>query len=193
MLGKPVVLASRNFYEVGSQIINVRARESLRDDLERSLGAFSARELRREAYRLAYYYVFEFELPFPLVSVFGVMDVELNYQGTESLARGRDKTLDHICNYLLENGPLFDSPTDAERSRRPNEEDAFFEWMERTPDCLRDRGYERRLPAINGLKRLAQSSKNAIRKMPFGAGADFSSRKTSLPLPCKISSSEIRG
>jgi hypothetical protein len=171
MLGKPVVLAARNFYEVGSQIINVRSRESLRDDLERSLGPFSVRELRREAYRLAYYYAFEFELAFPLVSVFGVMDVELNYQGTETLGPGRDKTLDHICNYLLENRPLFDAPTDAERSRRPTEEDAFFAWMERTPDCLRDRAYERRLPMVNGLKRLAQSSKNAIRKMPFGAGA----------------------
>jgi len=173
MLGKPVVLASRNFYEMGSQIINVGSRESLRDDLERSLGAFSVRELRREAYRLAYYYVFKFELPFPLVSVFGVMDVELNYQGTEALSRGKDETLDRICNYLLENGPLFDPPSDAERSRSQTEEDAFFEWMERTPDCLRDKGYERRLPAINGLRRLAQSSKNAIRKMPFGAGADL--------------------
>jgi hypothetical protein len=171
MLGKPVVLASRNFYEMGSQIITVGSRESLPDDLERSLGAFSVRELRREAYRLAYYYAFEFELPFPLVSVFGVMDVELNYQGTEALAPGRDKALDHICNYLLENRPLFDSPTDAERARHPTDEDAFFAWMERTPDCLRDRNYERRLPAVNGLKRLAQSSKNAIRKMPFGAGA----------------------
>jgi hypothetical protein len=99
------------------------------------------------------------------------MDVELNYQGTEALAPGRDKALDHICDYLLENRPLFDSPTDAERSRLTTEEDAFFEWMERTPDCLRDRDYERRLPAVNGLKRVAQSSKNAIRKMPFGAGA----------------------
>jgi hypothetical protein len=173
MLGKPVVLASRNFYEVGSQIINVRAPESLRDDLERSLGAFSARERRREAYRLAYYYVFQFELPFPLVSVFGVMDVELNYKGTEALGPGRDKTLDQICNFLLENRPLFDSPTEAERSRRPTDEDAFFEWIERTPDYLRDKNYERRLPAINGLRRLAQSSKSAIRKMPFGAGNDL--------------------
>jgi hypothetical protein len=173
MLGKPIVLASRNFYEVGSQIIKVAARESLRGDLERSLGPFSAREVRREAYRLAYYYVFEFELPFPLVSVSGVMDVELNYQGTDVLARGQDKTLDRICNYLLEGGPLFDSPTDAERSRRQTEEDAFFEWMERTPECLRDRGYELRLPAINGLRGVAQGSKNAIRKMPFGIGADL--------------------
>jgi hypothetical protein len=173
MLGKPVVLASRTFYEVGSQIINVRARESLGDDLERSLGTFSARELRREAYRLAYYYVFEFELPFPLVSVFGVMDVNLNYHGPEALGRGQDKTLDSICNYLLENKPLFDSPSEAEQSRSPAEEDAFFERMERDPDCLRDKNYERLLPAIKGLGWLAQSTKNAIRKLPFGAGADL--------------------
>ena len=173
MLGKPVVLAARNFYEVGSHIINVRARESLRDDLERSLGSFSARELRREAYRLAYYYVFEFELPFPLVSVFGVMDVELNYQGREALGPGRDETLDRICDYLLEDKPLFESPTESERSRLPTDEEAFFEWMERTPNSLRDLAYERRLPAINGLKRLAQGSKTAIRKIPFGAGANL--------------------
>ena len=173
LLGKPVVLASRNFYEVGSQIINVRARETLRDDLDRSLGPFSARELRREAYRLAYYYVFEFELPFPLVSVFGVMDVKLNYQGTEALGRGRDKSLDSICDYLLENKPLYDPPTESERSRLPTEENAFLEWMERTPDCLRDRSYERRLRAINGIKRLAQGSENAIRKIPFGVGTNL--------------------
>jgi hypothetical protein len=154
MLGKPVVLAARNFYEVGSQIINVRSRETLREDLERSLGPFSPRELRREAYRLAYYYVFEFELPFPLVSVFDVMDVELKYQGTDMLARGRDKALDRICDYLTE-------------------ETAFLEWIEQTPDCLRDRAYERRLPVINGLKRVAQNGKTAIRKIPFGAGTNL--------------------
>jgi hypothetical protein len=173
LLGKPVVLASRNFYEVGSQIINVRSRETLREDLERSLGPFSPRELRREAYRLAYYYVFEFELPFPLVSVFDVMDVELKYQGTDMLARGRDKALDRICDYLLENAPLFDAPTHAERSRPVTEEDAFLEWIEQTPDCLRDRAYERRLPVINGLKRVAQNAKTAIRKIPFGAGTNL--------------------
>lgn len=171
MLGKPIVLAARNFYEVGSQIIKVRSRESLQEDLQTSLGSFSARELRREAYRLAYYYAFEFELPFPLVSVFGVMDVELNYKGLEALAPGLDKTLDHICDYLLQNGPLFDSPTEAQLSRSTVEEDAFFEWMERTPDCLRDRNYERLLPGIKSLGRLERSTKNAIRKMPFGTGA----------------------
>ena len=173
MLGKPIVLAARNFYEAGSHIINVRSRESVGDDLARSLGSFSARELRREAYRLAYCYVFEFEMPFPLVSVFGVMDVELNYQGSEALAPGRDKTVDRICDYLLEDKPLFDPPADSKRSRSAADEDAFFEWLEKTPNPLRDLAYERRLPAVNGLKRLAQGSKSAIRKIPFGAGANL--------------------
>lgn len=173
MLGKRIVLASRNFYEVGSHIINVRSRESLGEDLEKSLEPLSAGEIRREAYRLAYYYVFEFELPFPLVSVFGVMDVELNYQNTDALTPGHDKSIDRICRYLLGDGPLFDSPSDAERSRTRKDEDDFLEWIEKTPDSLRDKGYERRLPAVNGLKALAQGSKNAIRKLPFGTGQNL--------------------
>jgi hypothetical protein len=171
MLGKPIVLAARNFYEVGSQIINVGSRESLRADLERSLGSFSVRELRREAYRLAYYYVFKFELPFPLVSVFGVMDLELNYKGPEALGTGRDKTLDQICDYLLQNRPLFEPPTGADLARDTAEEDAFFDWMERTPDCLRDWSYERLLPVFKRLGRMRRSVINIIGKMPFGVGA----------------------
>ena len=171
MLGKPIVLAARNFYEVGPQIINVGSRESLRADLERSLGSFSVRELRREAYRLAYYYVFKFELPFPLVSVFGVMDLELNYRGKEALEPGRDKTLDQICDYLLQNRPLFEPPTGADLVRDTAEEDAFFDWMERTPDCLRDWSYERLLPVFKRLGRVRRSVTNIIGKMPFGVGA----------------------
>lgn len=171
MLGKPIVLASRTFYEAGSHIIKVRSRELLREDLESSLRGFPARELRREAYRLAYYYVFKFELPFPLVSVFGVMDVELNYRATEALGPGLDRTLDRLCDYLLDGAPLFESPTDEDRSRTRVEEDEFFERMEKTPDPLRDRSYERRLPMINAFWRMAQGGKRAIRRMPFGSGA----------------------
>ncbi len=163
MLGKPIVLAARNFYEVGANIINVRSRESLGEDLERSLGSFVTKELRREAFRLAYYYAFKFELPFPLVSVFGVMDFKLNYEGLEALEPGRDATLDHICDYLLYNKSLFDAPSEAEVTRSTEDEDAFFDWVERTPDCLRDRNYERLVPILNGIKRI-------VRKLPFGAG-----------------------
>jgi hypothetical protein len=173
MLGKPVVLASRNFYEVGSHIINVSSKESLRLDLEKSLGSFSSRELRREAYRLAYYYVFEFELPFPLVSVFGVLDVERTYAGFSALERGQDKSLDHICDYLVDGKPLFDSPAAAEKTRTCAEEDAFFEWLEKTPDSLRDKKYERLMPAMNLSGQVWRSTKSAIRSMPFGLGGGF--------------------
>jgi hypothetical protein len=81
--------------------------------------------------------------------------------------------VDRICDYLLEDKPLFDPPADSERSRSAADEDAFFEWLEKTPNPLRDLAYERRLPAVNGLKRLAQGSKSAIRKIPFGAGANL--------------------
>lgn len=170
MLGKRVVLAARNFYETGAQIINVRSKESLAQDLERSLEPFSARDVRREAYRLAYYYVFEFELPFPLVTVLGVIKVKLNYDNWSALLPGSDKTLDRICDYLLEARPLFDSPTENDRARTEKEEDEFFDWMERTPDCLRDKKYERLLPLINGLGQMRESTIRTIKKMPLGSG-----------------------
>ena len=71
MLGKPVLLASRALYEYGSQILTVRSKESLPGMLERCLHASTDREIQREAFRLAYYYIFAFELPFPAVTVLG--------------------------------------------------------------------------------------------------------------------------
>ncbi len=180
MLGKPVVLAARNFYEVGANIVNVRSRESLGDDLERSLGPFVTKELRREAFRVAYYYAFKFELPFPLVSTLGVMEFKLNFKGLEALEPGRDTTLDHICDYLLYDKPLFDSPTEAELSRSTAEEDAFLDWTERTPDCLRDRNYERLVPVIKIMGRARRSIVSLIGKMPFGIGAGALEAETKL-------------
>ena len=96
MLGKPVLLASRGFYEVGSLIATVRTQSELNHALEKTLGEYSPREIRREAYRMAHCYVFIFEPPFPLVSKQGVFDVRLNYKGVEALGAGCDPTLDRI-------------------------------------------------------------------------------------------------
>ena len=57
MQGKPVLLASRALYEYGSQILTVRSRESLPGMLERCLQASTDREIQREAFRLAHYYI----------------------------------------------------------------------------------------------------------------------------------------
>ena len=51
------------------------------------------------------------ELPFPAVTVLGIYEAKLNYTHREDLAPGKDDSLDHICNFLIEGHPLFDRPT----------------------------------------------------------------------------------
>jgi len=166
MLGKPVLLASRAPYEHGSRILTVRSRESLPGMLERCLNASIDREIQREAFRLAYYYIFAFELPFPAISVLGIYEAKLNYIDQEDLAHGKDDSLDHICNFLIEGRPLFDCPTAEERSRTAAAEDAFFEELAHSPNYLRNVRYERWLR----LRSLGGSTTNILRRLPFGVG-----------------------
>lgn len=167
LAGKPVVLASRAFYENGSYTLNVRTREELPAVLEASLRPVSVRELRREAYRLAYYYVFEFELPFPLVDKTGVFDVALNYTSPEDLAPGKDRTLDRVCGFLLNGTDVFESPTVADRARTTADEDAFLTEMEQLTDPLRDLAYERRLSRVDRLNRLGRRVQHALTSLPL--------------------------
>jgi hypothetical protein len=166
MLGKPVLLASRALYENGSQILTVRSKESLPGMLERCLQASSNREIQREAFRLAYYYIFAFELPFPAVTVLGIYEAKLNYVHREDLAPGKDDSLDHICDFLTKGCPLFDCPTTEERSRTTADEDAFFEELANSPDYLRSVRYERWLR----LQSLGWWTKDLLRRLPFGPG-----------------------
>jgi hypothetical protein len=170
MLGKPVVLASRCFYEVGSLILTVRSRESLPGILEKSLETFSAREIRREAFRLTYYNVFKFELPFPLVSMGNVMDANLNYTIPEELVPGKDDTVDHICNYLINGHPLFDPPTDRDSSQTMSEEDAFFTELEQLSEPMRDFEYERYLRHNNRLNKVGRSIQSTLQYLPKNIG-----------------------
>ena len=165
MLGKPVLLGARALYEHGSQILTVRSRESLPAMLESCLQAKTSREIQREAFRLAYYY-FASELPFPAVSVLGVFDVKINDAHRAELGSGGDRSLDRICNFLMNGEPLYEDPTPAERMRPVAEEDAFFDELARSPNYLRNIRYERWLR----WKSLGRSMKNAASYLPLGAG-----------------------
>ena len=169
LLGKPVILASRAFYENGSHTLNVLSQEALPQVLEASLLPAPAREIRREAFRLAYYYVFQFEMPFPLVSKLGVTEVEINYTSTDALAPGKDATLDHACRFLTGGADLFDSPTRAESERTTADEDAFLAEFERTPEPLRDRQMERQLKRIARFNRLGRSVQAVSNKLLVGS------------------------
>jgi hypothetical protein len=166
MLGKPVLLASRALYEHGSRTLTVRSRESLPAMLERCLHASTDREIQREAFRLAYYYIFAFELPFPAITVLDIYQAKLNYTDREDLAPGKDDSLDHICNFLIQGRPLFDCPTAEEQSRITADEDAFFEELAHSPDYLRNVRYERWLR----LRSLGRSTTDILRRLPFGVG-----------------------
>jgi hypothetical protein len=166
MMGKPVLLVSRALYGNGAQILTVRSKESLPGMLERCLQASPNREIQREAFRLAYYYIFACELPFPAVAVLGLYEATPNYTDPGDLSRGKDDSLDRICNFLIEGNHLYDSPTVEEQSRTTADEDAFFQELEHSPDYLRNRRYERWLR----LQSLTRSTKNLLRRLPFGVG-----------------------
>jgi hypothetical protein len=165
MMGKPILLASRGLYEYGSQILTVRSKESLSEMLERCLHASIDREIQREAFRLAHYYIAACELPFPAVTVLSIYEVKLNYTHPEELAPGKDHSLDRICNFLIEGRPIIEPPPTEERSRSAADEDAFFEEMARS-NYLRNARYERWLK----LKSLTRSTKDIVRCLPFGIG-----------------------
>jgi hypothetical protein len=127
MLGKPVLLAARAYYESCSAVLRVKSRESLPEMLEQCLHASASREIQRETFRLAYCYIRKFEMEFPAIRVLGIYDAEANYHQAEDLGPGKDATLDRICNFLLEESPLYELPTAQDFARSTQDEDTFFE------------------------------------------------------------------
>jgi len=166
MLGKPVLLGRRAFYEHGSAVSAVRSKDSLPAMLDRCLHARPSRENQRQAFRLAYYYIFRFEMPFPAVTLLGAYDARPNYKDWQELAAGKDQSLDLVCDFLTKGSPLHACPTAQDRARSTAEEDAFFEELARSSDYLKSDHLERWLK----LRSFGQSAKNLLRRLPFGAG-----------------------
>jgi hypothetical protein len=183
MLGKHVVLGSRGFYEKGSHILTIQSREEFSQVMEKSLQAFSVREIRREAFRMAYYYVFKFELPFPLVSKLDVMEVKSNYTGFDALAPGRDDSLDHACSFLIDGSSLFDPPNNEELARTTADEDAFFAELEQSPEPFRDIEYEQWLKRSYRLNGIGRSIQGKLERLPFGIGDTLNSIGKAIYLP----------
>jgi hypothetical protein len=164
MLGKPVVLASRALYENASRILTVRSKEALTEVLELGLGASADREMQREAFRLAYAYVFLFELPFPTLKVLGLYEAKVNYTDVSELLA--DATLQNICGFLIHGENLHPAPCSQEQSRTTADEDSFFAKLVDSPDYLRSRRYERWLM----MRSLGRATRDALHRLPFGAG-----------------------
>jgi hypothetical protein len=165
MLGKPVVLASRAFYENGTTFFTVRSREQLPALVDQALRPFEKREIQREAFRLAYYAMCVCELPFPKVKVQGLYHATENFQSPTELAPGMDPSIDNICRFLVDGGQLFEPPSPADLARTTLEEDKYFADLAKSARSFRDSRYERWLK----LRSIGRMIKGVLQLLPFGA------------------------
>jgi hypothetical protein len=179
MLGKPVILCGRAIYEDAACVVALNSRDSLAGLLDSALETSASREIRRGAFRFVYNYVFQFEQPFPLIRTNGVYDARRAYTSDASLVGGADESLDRICRFLIDGGPLFDAPTSDDLARTTADENSFFHELENTDDILPDVGYETWLRAAT----LGRTSAGCIRRIPFGIGDFIANQLRKLWLP----------
>jgi hypothetical protein len=166
MFGKPVVLASRAFYENGCMFLTARSREDLPALLDRCMKPSNKREIQREAFRLAYYAMCVYEMPFPKVAVESLYHAYENFNSPFDLTLGKDPSLDAICRFLLEGGPLFEAPTAADLARTSAEEDSYFDTLAKSTDSF----YEHRLERWVRLRSIGREARSLLERLPFGAG-----------------------
>jgi hypothetical protein len=166
LLGKPVLLASRAVYEHAPSFLTVRSREELKPLLERSLHPCDTREIQRQAFRIAYYAMRVCDMPFPKVTVESLYHARENFHGTAELAPGMDPSLDRICRFLVEEGPLFEQPSPVDLARTQAEEDVFIDELASSPHSFREQRLERWLR----LRSTGRMVKSILLRLPFGAG-----------------------
>jgi hypothetical protein len=166
LLGKPVLLAARAIYEHAPAFLTVRSREELPRLLEKSLHRGDVREIQRQAFRIAYHAMCVCDMPFPKVAVESLYHARENFQGLADLEPGRDPSLDRICRFLVEEGPLFEQPSAADVARTTAEEDAFLDELASSPHSFREQRLERWLR----LRSTGRMMKRILLRLPFGAG-----------------------
>jgi hypothetical protein len=166
MHGKPVLLASRAIYEHASAFLTVRSQQDLSGMLEKCLQRLDGREIQRQAFRIAYYAMCVCDMPFPKVKVEGPYHAHENFLSTAELAIGKDESLDRICRFLVDGGPLFDSPAADDLLRTCAEEDAYLEQLARIPHSFREERLERWLR----LRSMGRLVRRMLQALPFGAG-----------------------
>ena len=166
MLGKPILLASKALYGQGSKTMKVTSKEVLPKMLQQCLYARPDREIQREAFRVAYYYMFGCEIPFSPISVISLYEGKANYGDDDELFKGRNAYLDRICDYLILGKSLHTSPTAEDLTRSTDDEDVFFSELTKSQSYLRDLRYESwlKLSSLGGLVG------RIIRSLPLGSG-----------------------
>ncbi len=124
--GIPVGVVGRPMYQGWGFTLDLDSKESYPAFLENLLSTAPSDEYRRRALRAAFRLFFGLSIPFPLVKVVNFSHGELRYQSVEELAPGRHASLDRIAEGILGRSPLYLPPTEFERQRTTDAEDAFL-------------------------------------------------------------------
>lgn len=154
-LGKPVLTVPPiPIYECAQGVILVERAEKLEESLCELVQRKRSIEAMRGAFRCIYNCVFGFQKQFPLVRVEGRVISHFAYSDESALLPGHDVSLDRICDFLLENRPLFDAPTSEDLTRSTANEDIFFAALEANSTWLKPKWNVRRLRMkANGLRK----------------------------------------
>jgi hypothetical protein len=137
-LGKPVaVVPAFSIYEDCPGVVRLGNPAELESALDHLIGLSPNREYRRAAYRCLYRRCFQMPLPFKAVTLIENSTSQLNYKEPRDLRAGVDEGLDRICEFLLDNKPLFASPTPTDLARTTAEENTFYDLMESDPDAMK--------------------------------------------------------
>ncbi len=128
-LGKHVILASGAFFsnaEFVSTAENPAHYQTLLEEaLQVPVDHYDV-EIQRMALRFAYGTFFRIGVDLPLVTMPQVHRGEITYSSLEALLPGKDKGLDRICDIILNQRNVYDSPEQHDLIRTKSDEDQFL-------------------------------------------------------------------
>ncbi len=165
MFGKPVVLASRTFYEDVAPILAVRNVDDYFSLLDQAIKQRPSREIRRAAFRFAYRFMFHVNPEFPELTRTALKEGRFPTCHEAELAPGKYPEIDRICDFLMDGKPLFPAPP-VSLAGSLAEEDRFFEELEGTDDPYRDPWLEARVSLSYCVDRLVRGMKASTRGAP---------------------------
>jgi hypothetical protein len=168
-LGKPVaVVPAFSIYEDCPGVVRLGNPAELESALDHLMSLGPNREYRRAAYRCLYRRYFHMPLPFKAVTMTATFESQLNYKEPRDLRAGVDDGLDRICEFLLDNKPLFASPTPTDLAQTTAEENSFYDLMESDPDAMKKPPSEQTHPRLLAWGRALRSlPRRAVRKIGY--------------------------
>lgn len=100
--GIPVVVSGKAHYSGKGFTIDVKSKKKYEDILSQNIRRISSQKEMAEKY--AYFYFIKTYIPNPFVYEKSFMNLGWNISSFDEFRPGKNKYLDHVCNYIVNNG-----------------------------------------------------------------------------------------